>query len=134
MIRKFQTGDKKSYHKTIANDDIAQFESGIVHEVYSTFAIARDAEWSGRLFVLEMKEDGEEGIGTFIHVNHLSAAFPGQKIYYEATFEEINEKGEIITSFTAFQGDRIIAKGRQGQRILLKTKIDQIFEKLRMNL
>jgi predicted thioesterase len=133
MNQKFQSGDQRSFYKTISNDDIAQFDNGTVHEVYSTFAIARDAEWSGRLFVLEMKEEGEEGIGTFIHVNHLAPAFPGQEIRFDATFEEITEKGEIITSFRVFQGERLIAEGRQGQRILLRTKIDLIFEKLRNN-
>jgi|688.fasta_scaffold19298_2 predicted thioesterase len=133
MNQKFQSGDQRSFHKTISKDDIAQFDNGTVHEVYSTFAIARDAEWSGRLFVLEMKEEGEEGIGTFIHVNHLAPAFPGQEIRFDATFEEITEKGEIITSFRVFQGERLIAEGRQGQRILLRTKIDLIFEKLRNN-
>ena len=133
MNQKFQSGDQRSFHKTISKDDIAQFDNGTVHEVYSTFAIARDAEWSGRLFVLEMKEEGEEGIGTFIHVNHLAPAFPGQEIRFDATFEEITEKGEIITSFRVLQGERLIAEGRQGQRILLRTKIEQIFEKFRTN-
>ena len=52
MNQKFQSGDQRSFYKTISKDDIAQFDNGTVHEVYSTFAIARDAEWSGRLFVL----------------------------------------------------------------------------------
>jgi predicted thioesterase len=66
-------------------------------------------------------------------VNHLAPAFPGQEIRFDATFEEITEKGEIITSFRVLQGERLIAEGRQGQRILLRTKIEQIFEKFRTN-
>lgn len=126
----FNPGDQLEYYKTIQVDDIAQFESGTVHAVYSTFAIARDAEWSGRLFVLQMKEEYEEGIGTFIHVNHRSAAFPGQEVQFIARFEQIAENGEIITSFKAFQKDRLIAEGQQGQRILPKEKLELIFKKL----
>jgi hypothetical protein len=41
------------------------FEGVNVHPVMATFSITRDAEWAGRIFVLAMKEEHEEGIGTF---------------------------------------------------------------------
>lgn len=130
MKQPFKSGDKKEYTKQVQPHEIAAFESGIVHEVYSTFSIAKDAEWSGRLFVLEMKEEGEEGIGTSISIDHKSPAFVGEKINYVATFEEITTKGEIITTYKAFVGNRLIAEGRQGQRILPKSKIDEIFARI----
>lgn len=123
MQRLFQHGDQRSFQKVVGDQDIAAFESGTVHPVYATFSIARDAEWSGRLFVLEMKEAHEEGIGTFIHVNHKAPAFVGETVTYIATFEEITERKEIITSFKAFCGERLIADGRQGQKILSKEKL-----------
>jgi len=102
-----------------------------VHAVYSTFSITKDAEWSGRLFVLEMKAEDEEGIGTKISVEHKSPAFVGDEIQFIATFEEVTERGEIITSFQAFCGDRLIAKGVQGQRILLKSLLEEKFKTIR---
>jgi predicted thioesterase len=123
----FKKGDTKSYSKVIQPNEIAQFDSGTVHDVYSTFSIAKDAEWSGRLFVLKMKEEGEEGIGTSISVEHKGPAFVGQEVTFISTFQEINDKKEIITSFQAFVGKRLIAEGGQGQRILPKVKIDAIF-------
>jgi fluoroacetyl-CoA thioesterase len=122
----FKKGDTKTYIKQVQAEDIARFESGIVHEVYATFSIARDAEWSGRLFVLDMKEDDEEGIGTFIHVNHTAPAFVGDEVEYTSTFEEITEKGEIINLFTASCNGKIIAHGKQGQKILKKEKLERI--------
>jgi len=132
MQNPFKKGDIKTFTKIVLPTEIAEFESGTVHEVYSTFSIAKDAEWSGRLFVLEMKEDGEEGIGTKISVEHKSPAFVGDEINFIATFEEITERGEIITSFQVFCGDRLIAKGTQGQRILLKSVIDEKFKEFRV--
>ena len=123
----FNEGDIKTFKKTVVSNEVASFESCTVHEVYSTFAIARDAEWSGRLFVLDMKEEGEEGIGTFVHVNHKSPAFVGEEITFIARFEEITERKEIITSFHAYSGERLIAEGRQGQRILRKEKLLALF-------
>ncbi len=132
MQNQFQKGDIKTFTKIVLPTEIAQFESGTVHEVYSTFSIAKDAEWSGRLFVLEMKELDEEGIGTKISVEHKSPAFVGDEVNFVATFEEITERGEIITSFQAFCGDRLIAKGTQGQRILLKSMIEEKFKEYRV--
>ncbi len=126
----FQQGDLKMYSRNVTANDIAAFESGTVHSVYSTFALARDAEWSGRLFVLDMKEEDEEGIGTQISIRHKGMALTGEVITFEARFEEITVSGEIITSFKAFAGARLIAEGMQGQKILKKEKIDVLFSAL----
>jgi len=131
MKNTFQNGDQKEYSIVVSPNDIAKFESGVVHNVYSTFALCRDAEWSGRLFVLEMKEDSEEGIGTSISIEHKSPAFVGETVVFIARFEEIKGNGEIINSFEARVGDRLIAIGKQGQRILPKSKIDSLFKKIK---
>ena len=131
MQNPFKKGDTKTFTKIVLPTEIAQFESGLVHEVYATFSIAKDAEWSGRLFVLEMKQDDEEGIGTHILVEHKSPAFVGDEVHFIATFEEVTDRGEIITSFKAFCGDRLIAKGIQGQRILLKSVLQEKFDVIR---
>lgn len=131
MQNPFQKGDTKTFSKIVLANEIAQFDSELVHAVYSTFSITKDAEWSGRLFVLEMKAEDEEGIGTKISVEHKSPAFVGDEIQFVATFEEVTERGEIITSFQAFCGDRLIAKGIQGQRILLKSLLEEKFKIVR---
>jgi fluoroacetyl-CoA thioesterase len=127
----FKKGETKQFTKVVQTNELASFETGIVHPVYSTFALARDAEWSGRLFVLEMKEDDEEGIGTSISIQHKSPAFQGEEILFTATFEEITERNEIITSFVATSSNRVIAKGTQGQMILKKEKIKILFDSVK---
>jgi predicted thioesterase len=122
----FKTGDKKTFIHVVGKADTAAFESGQVHAVYSTFALARDAEWSGRLFVLEMKEEDEEGIGTGITVKHSSPALIGQEVIFTAIVEEINNN-EVVTTYTAQVGDRTIAEGRQWQKVLKKQKLEAIF-------
>jgi fluoroacetyl-CoA thioesterase len=129
MLQPFKTGDTKSFSKTVSSADIATFESGTVHPVYATFALARDAEWVCRLFVLDMKEADEEGIGTFVHVNHHAPALVNDTVVFTATVEAINGN-EIICSFAAHVGTRLIASGRQGQKILKKEKIERLFNAL----
>jgi len=130
MKQRFKAGDKRKFQRTVRQEDVAKFDSGLVHPVYSTFAIARDAEWTCRLFVLEMKDTDEEGIGAFINVEHHSPALVGEPVDFEATVESIRGN-EIICSFEAKAGGRLVASGRQGQRILKKEKINSLFEKLR---
>jgi predicted thioesterase len=125
----FQVGDVKEFEHRVVQADIAEFSSGVVHEVYSTFALARDAEWCCRLFVLEMKESHEEGIGTMITVNHHSPAKLGQSVNFVAEVKEI-VGNSIICSFEARVGNRLVASGEQEQKILPKEKIDRIFAAL----
>lgn len=130
MINPFKIGDTKEYRHTVTDADAARFESGEVHPVYSTFSIARDAEWAGRLFVLEMKEADEEGIGTGITVTHHSPALMGQEVVLAATLTEVN-KNEVIVGYTAHVGERLVASGKTWQKILKKEKIERLFEGLR---
>ena len=111
-------------------EDTATFRSGNVHPVYATFALTRDAEWSSRLFVLEMKENDEEGIGTIVNVKHISPAFVGDKVMFEAVIDELNGN-EVNCTFTAKIGNRLIAEGRTGQKILKKEKIEKLFQGLK---
>lgn len=130
MMNSFTTGDKKEYRHTVTEADKAVFPSGEVHAVYSTFALSRDAEWAGRLFVLEMKEADEEGIGTGITVTHHSPALIGQEVVFIATLTEVN-KNEVVVDYTAHVGDRIVATGKTWQKILKKDKIERLFEGLK---
>ncbi len=129
MLNPFEPGQTKTFSKTVATNEVAAFDSGTVHPVYATFAIAKDAEWSGRLFVLEMKEADEEGIGTFVSVEHKAPVLVGQEVIFTATLESINGN-EIITTYEAKCGDRLVAKGRQGQKILKKEKLEKLFNSL----
>lgn len=125
MKNPFQIGDKKHFRKRVLPEETARFDSGEVHPFYGTFALARDAEWSSRLFVLDMKEEDEEGIGTFVEVQHLSPALVGDEVEFTAVLVE-QQKNNVICSIEAKVGERMIAKGRTGQKILKKEKLKQI--------
>jgi fluoroacetyl-CoA thioesterase len=122
----FKTGDSKEYRKVVQAQDVAAFQGEIVHPVCSTFALARDIEWTTRQFVLEMKEENEEGVGTFLTVEHKGPAFVGEEILFKGKIEQINGH-ELICSYEAHVGLRLIATGKTGQKILKKEKIDKLF-------
>lgn len=129
MKNPFSPGDKMFFSHVVTEADKAAFENGEVHPVYSTFALTRDAEWSGRLFVLEMKEEDEEGIGTGITVMHHSPALVGQEVVFTAKLVEVNGN-EVVVNYEAFVKDRLVASGKTWQKILKKEKIKGLFSSL----
>ncbi|MBR9859566.1 hypothetical protein GYB22_02205 [bacterium] len=125
MINPFKPGDIKEFRRKVRSTDLAEFESGEVHPFYGTFALTRDAEWAGRLFVLEMKEEDEEGIGTFVNIRHRAPALEGEEVVFAARLTAV-EGAKVNCSFVASVGDRVIAEGETGQMILKKEKLEQI--------
>ncbi len=130
MINPFKIGDLKEHFHTVEEKDLAEFRTGRVHDVYSTFALGRDAEWCCRQFVLDMKEEDEQGIGTFLNINHKSPALIGSKVRFEAELVEVI-RNNVICKFKAFVGQRLIAEGEQGQKILKKERIAQLFDSIK---
>lgn len=126
MQQIFRPGDTKTFTRTVRAEDCAAFDSGPVHPVYATFALARDAEWCCRLFVLDMKEEDEEGIGTMIRVEHLSPATAGTAVTFTATVVKA-EGHTLLCRFEARAGSRLVARGEQEQKVLKKSKLAHLF-------
>lgn len=115
-------GDTRTYVKQVTSADFARFEDGLVHAVCSTFSLAQAAEWAGRLFVLDIKEENEEGIGTYLTINHKSPAFEGDEVIITAILKELAGHN-VVCTFEARVGDRLVADGETGQKILKKDKL-----------
>ena len=132
MNNSCKPGDKRIHSFKVVKDHFPSFEGQMVHEVCSTYVLTREIEWSTRLFVLDMLEENEEGIGTMLKIDHISPAFNEEKVIIEATLDYAKEN-EIVCSFRAMVGDREIAKGNTGQKIFKKDKLNQIFSDLSNN-
>lgn len=124
----FKPGDKKTYKKMVTDADVAAFHGKILHEVCSTFSLARDFEWSSRLFFIEMKDDDEEGVGTFLSIDHKNPAFVGEEIIFTATVIKM-DKNELTCMIEARTDSRLIATGTTGQKMLKKDKLRHVFMK-----
>jgi predicted thioesterase len=128
MKQLFKYGDTKEFYKVVSKKDTAKFNGVEVHPYYSTFALARDAEWSSRLFVLDMKEIDEEGIGTFVNIKHASPALVGDEVRFIATIKSVVHN-EVVCSITAKVNGRLIAKIETGQKILNPDEIEALKRK-----
>lgn len=132
MKNPFQLGAKKVFITQVTEEKLARFDAGLVHPVYSTFSLGKDVEWACRLFVLEMKELGEEGVGTFLNISHLYPAPLGSTVTIEATLSGVNGT-EVICSYEAYANGKMIASGTQGQRIIDKQRFDQLIQNIIIN-
>ena len=128
----FNINDKKQYTKIVKATDLASFELGMVHPFCSTFALAREIEWSSRLFVLEMLDEDEEGIGTKLEINHISPALEGEELMIEAIITSLKHH-EIICRIEVSVQDRKIASGITGQKILKKTKLADLINNIQQD-
>jgi fluoroacetyl-CoA thioesterase len=122
----FKPGDTKVYATMVKIEDQAIFHGELLHAVCSTFALARDMEWSSRLFFIEMKEPDEEGVGTFLEITHRSPAFVGETITITATVKSLTGN-ELLCDIEVKCGNRLIAIGKTGQRMLKKERLNAIF-------
>jgi len=123
----FKQGDSKQTRYLVRETDVASFHGKVLHSVCATFTLAREIEWTTRQFVLEMREDDEEGVGTSLTIDHKSPAFVGEEIIFTARVDEINGH-ELICSYEAKVNERVIASGKTGQKILKQDRIAKIFK------
>jgi predicted thioesterase len=126
--RIFNPGDRKEITYTVREEDVAAFKGNVVHAVCATFTLAREIEWATRQFVLEMRDDDEEGIGTYLTIEHKGPAFVGEVIVVEACVDKL-DGNELICSYEAKVNDRLIATGKTGQKILKREKLKKLFAK-----
>ncbi|HWA33492.1 MAG TPA: hypothetical protein VG737_05155 [Cyclobacteriaceae bacterium] len=124
----FRKGDTKVYKRKILPEDQAIFQGELLHPVCSTFALARDFEWSSRLFFIEMKDPDEEGVGTSLVIDHKAPAFVGEELVVTATVDDADSR-EFICLIEARVGNRLIATGKTGQKMLKKNRLKDVFKK-----
>jgi fluoroacetyl-CoA thioesterase len=125
MKKIFNVGDQKTFKKIVVSADLAAFDGMVVHPVYSTFALARDVEWATRQFVIDMRDEDEEGIGTLLTIEHKGPAFLDEEVVFTSKVYKLNGN-EILCSYKAQVGGRLIATGKTGQKILKKEKIEKL--------
>ncbi|UOG73808.1 hypothetical protein MTX78_16990 [Hymenobacter tibetensis] len=126
----FQPGDVQTYSFVVTAQDFAVLNGKLIHPVLSTFALGQALEWSSRQFVDLMLEEGEAGIGTMLLVEHHAPAFEGETVEIQAIFDEL-KGAELTCHVKAYVGERLVATGRTGQRIVDSAKLHARFNALR---
>ena len=78
--------------------------------------------------MIDSIDPDEEGIGISLSIEHVKPAFIGEEVIFIGVIESFIE-GRLICTWEAKVGDRIIAHGKTGQKIMLKSDIERLFNK-----
>lgn len=123
-LRPGQTGEVTV---TVTDDMVAWFEElGVVHRVYSTWAMVRHLELASRKVILPFLDPEEDAIGHSISVTHFAPTPVGRPVTVRATLLRI-EANRIVCALEAFNDREKIGTGENVQVVLPRACLAERF-------
>ena len=103
-------------------------ELGRVHPVYATYTMAKHFEEAGRKLLLRHLDDGEEGLGSAVSVEHLAPSWVGDRLTIDARCTEVRGN-RILCDCNATDGDgRQVGTGSTVQVVLPRAVLDRALD------
>jgi predicted thioesterase len=112
----------------VTEDMCPAFDGVVVHRVYSTWSLAHHMELAARQVLVPYLEDHEEGLGTHLSIDHLGPTPVGKQVRIVATARAVSEH-RLLCDVQAYDGDRLISRGEQVQRVLPRETIVKLIER-----
>ena len=130
MKPSLKVGNVAAVEATVTRDMCPAFDEVVVHEVYSTWSMAHHMELAARKVLVDHLEPHEEGIGRRLEIEHVAPTPVGKNIRAVATATEVTAKG-VICKVEVFDGDRLVGRGLQEQRVLPKEILQKMIQRHR---
>ena len=126
-MRPIQVGATAALEVVVTDDMTVDFsELGRVHPVYATYTMAKHFEEAGRKLLLQHIDDGEDGIGSKVAVEHLAPSWVGDRLTIEARCTGV-ERNRISCDCTAIDADgREVGRGSTEQVVLPRARLDSV--------
>lgn len=124
----FKPGIVREIEITVTEDMCPAFDGQIVHRCYSTWALVHHMELAARKVLVDFLQEDEEGIGAHVSCDHLASCSVGKTVKVRAELVEVSSK-KAICEVTAWDGDRLLARGKQVQAVLNKEHIKRMIER-----
>ena len=103
-------------------------ELGKVHPVYATYTMAKHFEEAGRKLLLRHLDDGEDGLGRSVAVEHLEPSWVGDRLTMEARCTEVRGN-RIMCACRATDADgREVGTGSTVQVVLPRAVLDRALD------
>ena len=128
MKPSLKVGNSAEVAITVTDDMCPAFDGVVVHKVYSTWSMAHHMELAARMVLAPHLDDHEEGIGSHLSIDHVSPAPLGHRVRVIATATELHST-TLVCQVIAYDGERIIGRGKQVQRILPKATLAALIER-----
>lgn len=123
-------GNVAAVEVTVTRDMCPAFDDVVVHEVYSTWSMAHHMELAARKVLVDHLDPHEEGIGRRLEIEHLAPTPVGHTIRAVAKATEVTANS-VICQVEVFDGDRLVGRGIQEQRVLPKQTLQRLIERHR---
>ncbi len=127
-----QIGNAADVTVAVTEDMCPAFDGVVVHRVYSTWSMAHHMEIAARKVLAPHLEAHEEGIGSHLSIDHVAPAPLGGTVRVVAEAVELGPTTlvcDVIARHVRDEGEKVVGKGRQVQRILPKDKLRQLIER-----
>jgi fluoroacetyl-CoA thioesterase len=106
-----------------------QFEElGSVHPVYATYNMAKHFEEAGRKLLLRHLDDGEDGLGRSVTVEHLAPSWVGDLLRIEARCVEVRGNRVTCECIATDDGGRTVGRGGTVQVALPQHVLDRTLD------
>jgi predicted thioesterase len=128
MKASLKVGNTAEVSITVTEDMCPAFDGIVVHRVYSTWSMAHHMELAARMVLAPHLEDHEEGIGSHLSIDHVSPAPLAHVVRVTARAVELGPT-TLVCECIAYDGERVVGRGKQIQRILPKTKLAQLLQR-----
>lgn len=125
----FDPGIVREVEVRVTDEMAPAFDGAIVHRVYSTWSLVHHMEIAARKVLVDFLEPHEEGLGVHVSVDHLAPCPIGRTVRIRAELTEVAPKGRVICKVTAWDGPRLLARGKQIQVVLGREAIRRLMER-----
>ncbi|MEE8155365.1 MAG: hotdog domain-containing protein [Phycisphaerales bacterium] len=128
MKPSLRVGNTAEVTALVTEDMCPAFDGVILHRLYSTWSMAHHMEVAARKVLSPYLQEHEEGIGTHISIDHLEPTPVGRTVRIVAEAVDVDET-TLVCEVKAYDGDRLVGRGRQIQRVLPKKKLKSLIER-----
>jgi len=128
MKPSLKVGNTAEVTALVTEDMCPAFDGVIIHRVYSTWSMAHHMEVAARKVLSPCLEEHEEGIGSHISIDHLAPTPVGRTVRVVAEAVEIDDS-TVVCEICVYDGDRLVGRGRQVQRVLPKKKLQSLIQR-----
>ena len=86
---------------------------------------------AARKVLVEYLEEHEEGIGSHVSVDHLAPCGVGKTVRIRAELKEVirDRHLRVVCDLAAYDGDRLLARGKQIQVVMNKQQLAHYLER-----
>ncbi len=122
QTNKIRLGQSYEFEITVTEDMRAHFGSITVHNLYATAAMLTHMEWGSRQHILPALEEGEEGVGYHMSIDHMAPVPIGKTVRIQSVVTDV-QPSRITCHCEAYHGARKIGQGTIVQAILRLTEL-----------